>query len=217
MGKSLKEKNNLSLAIVIIGNAAFFYLVFKTGSIITDGLVALIKDWQEALPAALLFPFVAILTNVLDGNNKARVVFWKWRDPLPGGQAFTRIVHDDVRIDVECLKSKYEKFPEKSSEQNRLWYKIYTTVKDDERVLKTHQDYLFARDYAVISALFLLVFGSVGIFMFSGTVLKLSYLAILVLQYFIVRVAAKNCGVRMVGTVLAISSNFEEIKKPGSK
>ncbi len=50
MNTPLKESIRVPLLAVILGNAVVFYIAVKTGNIFSEGLVAVLRDWQDALP-----------------------------------------------------------------------------------------------------------------------------------------------------------------------
>src|ERR1700730_9284409 len=56
-------------------------------------------------------PLLAIvLSGVLGDTWKARLVFWRWNNPLPGCRAFSELLASDPRIDVASLRSRLGEF-----------------------------------------------------------------------------------------------------------
>ena len=120
MPKSLKDQNRWPLLLVILGNVAVFYIAVKTGALAAEGVDQLVKDWKTIVPAGGTFVFTSVLNELLTPNDKARLVFWRWRDPLPGSRAFTKYAQQDVRVDLAALTSKFGALPTSPRDQNAL-------------------------------------------------------------------------------------------------
>jgi hypothetical protein len=204
--KSLKDQNTLSLIGVLIANLAIFVVVLKTDKLLAADYQDVLKRWQALIPASLGAILIGVVNGLLSAQAKARLVFWRWRDPLPGSRAFSHYVHLDPRIDVAALKSKVGPFPTKPNEQNALWYKLYKSVENDPRVLHVHRLFLLTRDYAGIAFMLLIVFGGIGIVEMQTYRTELLYAAALLAQFVASAVAARNYGVRFVNTVLALKA-----------
>lgn len=182
--------------VVVVGHGDFSSYWSLLNSIsVKDGIIALI---------------VPIVTFVLDGlissDTKARIVYWKCRHPLPASRAFSIHLPSEPRADPKRLDGKWGPFPNDPGKQNRLWYKIYRSVEQEIRVREAHRAWLFARDLSAYTVLFLVIFGVATLI--SKTPLSVGgwYLAALFTQSAAVIVAARNCGVRFVRTVLAVAS-----------
>jgi hypothetical protein len=147
---------------------------------------------------------VMILNGVLSPALKARLVFWRWRNPLPGSQAFTKHAAADDRIDIAALRRAIGTFPEAPKAQNALWYAMYDRVRTDERVLDSHKNFLLFRDISALSTIFL--FLSVALMAWLHRPLEefMRIAAIFVVQYLVVMLAARHAGVRLVKHVLTI-------------
>jgi hypothetical protein len=202
---SLKDKNRIPLLTIVVANALVLYLVATANAIGIFGLSALVKDSINALPAGAMFVITSVLVEVLDSKTKARLVFWKWANPLPGARAFSELAHTDDRIDIEGLKRKIWPFPTGPREQNSLWYKLYLALENNPRITQVHRDYLFTRDYTAISMLFLVV-GGTAIWAFAPNLHAIGYDIAVIAQYLIVRNSAKHHGERFVTTVLALTA-----------
>lgn len=207
MGKSLKDQNSGRLLAIVVGNAALF-AVFAHA---TEGSVGTVYEqttklvWQLA-PAALAAALLAILNGLLTSQAKARLVFWRWKDPLPGNRAFSIHVNEDPRINIDALNRKLPKWPKSAHEQNTTWYGLYRTVESESSVATGHRDFLFARDYAVLSALFVVFLGGLAVFRFHDLYRSCFYIALLTVQYLVVRYVAARYGIGFVKTVLAVKS-----------
>lgn len=204
MAESLKDAYSPKLLLVMLANLSVYYLAVKTDSILVGGAGALVREWSDAIPAGVGLIITSLLNAQLDSNNKARLVFWRWQNPLPGSEAFTRYAKQDNRVDFAALEKAYGPLPTKPDEQNSLWYKMYRTLEEDASVKQAHHDFLFTRDWASLAVLLLLTLGPASFFYSPSTKTALLYLAMLIAQYLLARQAAKNYGVGFVTTVLAL-------------
>jgi heme A synthase len=204
--RSLKDQNNASLVTILIANIAIFAVALKTDQLLAADYQEILKQWQALIPAGVGAVLIGVINGLLNTQAKARLVFWRWHDPLPGSRAFSEYVHLDPRIDVAALKLKVGPFATKPNEQNALWYKLYKSVENDPRVLHVHRLFLLTRDYAGIAFMLLIVFGGIGIVEMQTYKTELLYAAALLAQFVASAVAARNYGVRFVNTVLALKA-----------
>lgn len=165
-------------------------------------IVFVIKTLGMFIAPLILF----LLNGLLSSHQKAVLVFWKISNPLPGSEAFSKISKTDTRIDRKKLKISHGSFPKKASDQNKLWYKIYKKNSADLIVSESHRAFLLARDLTSLSFLFLIFIG-LPILWSEKWPLSFFYFIILISQYLLVRLGAKNRGRRFVSNVLAIESN----------
>jgi hypothetical protein len=156
---------------------------------------------------AVGIPILAIvLSAVLGDRGKARLVFWRWTNPLPGCRVFSELLKTDPRVNMSVLHSKLGEFPTTAHDQNSLWFSVYRRRSTAPRILEAHKMYLLTREMAAIAAVFTLLFAAI---LFLGTIdLKISgiYIAALVLQYLLIATAARNYGNRFVLNVLSEES-----------
>lgn len=152
---------------------------------------------------AVLIPLVTIvLGNLVSSPMKARIVFWRWRFPLPGCRIFTDLMHSDHRVDQETLTRKLGKLPEAPIEQNVLWFRLYKKHASVPVIADAQRVYLLLRDMAAIAAMFLL-FLPVGAVLGSVDVRTAGlYGAALLFQYILLAIAARNAGNRFALHVL---------------
>jgi hypothetical protein len=203
---SLKQKNVVRLIAVCGFNLAFYAFVLKGGAL-ADG------DWYRALigaidllPAGFGLVVISVLNGLISPQAKARLVFWRWRHPLPGCRAFSEYAKADPRVNLPALRSKFGALPKAEGEQNSAWYRMYRSIETEAAVTHAHKEYLFTRDYAALAALMVPTMGGLAFWQASSVWYASSYVACLVTQYVIVRIAATNYGQRFVCTVLAIKS-----------
>lgn len=212
-GKSLKDQNRWQLWLIVGANWIFLYGVVQANAIKLDGFRAAFSDIQKLIPAGLALVIATVLNGVLSSEAKARLVFLRWRNVLPGHRAFSEYAAADPRIDLAALKKTIgTDFPVEPLDQNRVWYRLYRTVESDPAVRQVHRDFLLLRDYTGFCVLFIVFFGAAGLCTIRSLKTAFLYLALLALQYVVVRQAASNYGMRFVTTVLALKAAKQETK-----
>lgn len=206
MTKALKSGNAPALAVVICANI-FGYTAIQAGA------TSLNSDWPSIVEGAgkfatagIVVTIIFVINGLISAASKARIVFLRWNDPLPGSEAFTRYLYTDPRISVDAIEREYGALPTHPREQNALWYRLYKQVSMDSAVLQTHRAYLFTRDYAAIAFMLLVILGPIAVIQSSDTKIALSYCAVLAAQLALSIQAARNYGKRLVTTVLALVS-----------
>jgi hypothetical protein len=203
----LKGRNALYLWSFVAVNLTVFLSVTVGRSF--PGSLRSIGQWWPQVSAkngiiAVFIPIaVIVLAGLLSDASKARLVFWRWHDPLPGCRAFSNLLERDPRIDVKVLTSKHGKFPRSPSAQNALWYRFYREHKTKPMVWYAHRVYLLTRDLAAVAACFAVLFplGAVAARLDWRTVSF--YAAALIVQYAIIATAARNYGYSFVLDVLS--------------
>lgn len=182
---------------VAVVHADFSSILTKLGSIsIKTGLTGLIA------------PIGAfILDGFLSADTKARVVFWRYSNPLPGNRAFSVHLEEESRADPVQLANQWGGFPDEPTEQNRLWYRIYRSVEEETRVHEAHRAWLMARDLTAYAFLIMFVFGIAALISDVPWTTVWIYLVFVLAQYLTAMVAARNRGIRFVRTVLAVASS----------
>lgn len=189
---------------IIAVNALFFYAVVRANAIELHNLSSVISEPQNLVPVGLAVLISTVLNGLLSADTKARLVFLRWHNALPGHRAFSEYANSDPRIDPVLLKRFLcSAFPIDPVDQNRAWYRLYKTVEKEPAVEQVHRDFLLLRDYTGLSVLFIVFNGVVGLFTISSLKVWGLYLLVLAVQYIVVRWVASRYGVRMVTTVLA--------------
>jgi hypothetical protein len=204
MTKSLKQEVRPQLATVLVANLLVFGVLITTHVL---ALPAIQRDFASAVKSvglsAVALALCTILTEQFGQATKARIVFWRWTDPLPGSRAFTDIGPSDPRIDMGDIGRAIGELPTEPKAQNALWYKFSRKVEQEPMVRDVHRLFLFARDYACLSILFVLSLGPLAVWRLGHSAPSLIYWLLLVAQYLLARNAAANTGRRFVATVLA--------------
>lgn len=150
-------------------------------------------------------PFVAwALTGLIPPEWKARLIFLRWENPLPGSEAFTTHGPRDERVDMQILEDRHGPLPDDPRGQNKLWYRMYKSVEHDSSVRHTHTEFLLVRDWYTL-ALVLLVLGSIG-YRYITSEWDIWYPLLLIAQVLMAWWRARYRGVRFVTTVLASKS-----------
>ncbi len=187
----------LFVAPELVGNASWGTVA------VMRGLVALV------LPVAVL-----LLTGMLDHDIKAKLVYWKLKDPYPGCEAFTRHGPADVRVDMVALKKNVGVLPTEPAEQNRKWFKLYLLVENEVAVLEVHKSYLMYRDMAAMSIPLSVLVPAAMFFTGAAQAAVWGSTILFAVQFFVCCVAARHSGKRFVCTVLAIHSTKKVVAAP---
>lgn len=204
MASSLKGQNSLGLYGLMAANLVVFYGVVQHDAIRAGDWVEAAKHLGEAIPAGLGIALTGVLNAQLSAEAKARIVFLRWRDPLPGSEAFTKHALSDPRVDLAALKASVGNLPVTPKEQNTLWYRMYKSVATEPAVMQVHGAFLFTRDYACLALFALLILGVAGFVQIPSRRTALGFVAMLAIQFLLARRAARTHGVRFVTTVLAL-------------
>lgn len=205
MSISLKDINRPALVLVFVANIALYCAVFSWFDIAQ--FYELMKNHESYLPGTFLVLIVGILNSQLDHKTKARLVFWRWSHPLPGSYAFTEIINTDDRINPTALRAIQDPLPTDPTEQNHLWFKWYRELQNEPSISQAHREYLFARDWAGLVTLFGIVMSPFAFWQMEQ-MQAFTFLAIIAIQYFVVRWSARNHGRRFVASVLAYKSSI---------
>jgi hypothetical protein len=203
----LKDQNRIPLIAVLVLNLAALVLAITTGSLLSPGLDQFVQQWQALLSAGVGVILAGVVNGLLSSETKTRIVFWRWSDPLPGSFAFSHYAERDPRINMDNLKKKVGKFPALPREQNALWYKLYRSVSDHPAIIDGHRSFLLTRDYAGMALLLLLAAGPIAVWQIPSQATASIYTGLLLLQYLLASQAARNYGIRLVTTVLALKAS----------
>ncbi|OSI21194.1 hypothetical protein [Bradyrhizobium canariense] len=196
--KAANMKWLVSLAAVDVGVTLLFV---APGLIDTSTLAILRAGAATSLPIVVL-----LLTGVLSHEAKARLVFWRFNNPLPGSAAFTKYGPADARVDMKALAKNVGELPHEPGEQNARWYKLYRQVSEDAAVAHAHRLYLMYRDMAAMSLLLMpLVPAAIW---YAGAPPGSRWIAggLFGLQYLVCAISARHSGARFVCNVLAVHS-----------
>lgn len=205
----LKGKNIWWLRLFITANLVVFLSVVISGQL---SAATLDHFWQRISEKdgliAICLPLLAIVLNgLLSDLGKARLVFWRWRDPLPGCRAFSVIMALDPRIDGPKLRAKLGTFPIEPREQNALWFRFYKARSSEQVILESHRVYLLTRDMAALSAVCATCLIPGSWLTGPGWRLATIYSVALLAQYMVLSTSARNYGCRFVANVMVEESH----------
>ena len=206
MERSFKDTNKLSLYIVMVANFTLFYIASHNDLLITGRWFDVARNIDGMLPAGFGLILTGIINAQLSAEMKSRIVFMRWRNPLPGCEAFSRHAKNDARIEMSTIRRVCGPLPTDPREQNALWYRIYKSVESEPAVAQVHRSFLFTRDYACIALMLAIVFGTLAFFQITVKSVAVLYVAALILQFLLASHAARNHGRRFVTTVLSIKA-----------
>lgn len=173
---------------------------------------------QSAFVRGLLFaaagPLVAVFLNdLLPSNAKASIVFWRFKDALPGHRAFSEHAEADPRIDIAALKKRIGEFPQNPRDQNSCWYKLFQKHQLIVIVSDSHKRFLLFRDSSSLTLLILVIAWIASTL--SGVPAGLQAVVVggQAAQFLWLAISARNTGIRLVQNVLALESSDDEGKK----
>ena len=200
----LKSQNTWLLWLFISVNIVLFWCVLF-GREIELGTINIL--WKQILTKdgviAALVPVITIVCNgLLNSRIKVSLIFWRFKNALPGCRVFTDIAKKDQRIDMKELERRLGSLPDDPTEQNIQWYKLYKKHKNSLSVMESHKKYLLCRDLTGLSAIFLFLIPIIFIFSESSFSTKIFYSLYLLLTYIILAIAARNYGNGFVCNVL---------------
>lgn len=194
-----------------------FFIAFNVGIFVgfdaiasgDVGLVASLSVGLQGAPAPAAGIFIAgILNTLVEPEYKARIVFWRWTKPMPGSRAFSVYGLKDPRVNLGNIAKKFGKLPTSSKDENIYWYKLYKKLRESgsEVIENSNMRYVIYRDLCVMAAMLIAVLVPASYFYMGGIRSWLMYAGFMALQFVVLRIAAKNAGVRLVTNVLAYSS-----------
>lgn len=210
MQKSQKDLNRLPLLSALAANLVLYYALSHGIDLSNLGTSEAIKHISTLLPSGFAIALCGILNSQLTSMAKARIVFLKWDNPLPGCEAFSRHAPEDPRIDMASVEAKFGALPTEPRAQNVLWYRLYQQTQDAPAVIQISKNWLFARDYACVIALLTPILAIVGAFDMPSAQSYMAMMAILVGQFLLSSQAARNNARRLVTTVIANAAAASE-------
>lgn len=211
MSKSLKQKNQPQIITLLLINA----VVLSTVAIGWNIVAAVIQASHGNLgilgkilaAPAILSVLVGVVSWSLPKGIKEAVVFWRIGvSCLPSSRAFTVIAASDPRVNLEILKERIGVLPVDPAKQTSVWYAMYRRYTSDISVEDAHGAYLRYRE---MTALTVVMFGLwIPAALWLGVVWNRSAISLLVLviEYAVLALCARNAAISLVKNVLAIAS-----------
>lgn len=198
---ALKAANIKWLVMLAVFDAAVV-LFFVAPELVSASTIAVLRAGSTAvLPVVVL-----LLTGPLSHDAKARLVYWRIANPLPGSRAFSKHAPADARIDMKALAKNVGALTTDPGDQNAKWYKLYRLVSDDPAVAYAHKLYLMYRDMAAMSLLLIPLVPAA--LWYAGAPPASRWIAggLFALQYVVCAISARHSGTRFVCNVLAVHS-----------
>jgi len=185
---------------------ALFSSLINFSLIDADQLISKLKSPQGfiSLTAGIL---IIVLEGLFKNSAKEFLVFWKFKNRLPGYRAFSHIGPSDPRIDMERIKLLFPHgVPVDPKEQNNEWFRLYRQYQDKLQVFHSHKTFLLARDLTSLTVIFIPL-AILGHFLLESKVQMLVYhLLLLLLLFVVVSLSARHYGERFVANVLVEAS-----------
>jgi len=171
-----------------------------------DELLSKIKNPKGFIPliAGIL---IIVLEGLFKNPVKEFLVFWRFKNRLPGHRTFTKIGPSDSRIDMGRVGSLFsEGLPEDPKKQNTEWYRLYRKYQDVLQVFHSHKAFLLTRDFASLTVIFSPL-SIAGHFILGSPQRMLTYHIVIILILFVsMSLAARHYGERFVANVLLEAS-----------
>lgn len=206
-GANLKARNALQLTAFLVGNA-WFILSVTLPNWTLPGLTSIASDsrldeWLNRTGLATMATVaLTVLNNLIPSDWKATLVFWRLKDVLPGHRAFTHFAQVDSRIDVQLLKARMGSWPTHPRDQNAAWYRFLKRHETVPQIGSGHRVFLLLRDGTAL--VLLLALATVGARLAGATWSTIAIAeVVLILEYLILVIAARNAANRLVSNVLA--------------
>ncbi len=116
--KNLKLQNRASFWVLLLFNCVLLVMLLCANAF--EGAVLSLKILFSLRSASLIVAYIIVfvVNGQLSSNDKARLVFWRWKDPLPGCRAFSHHGKNDHRVNIERLEQLHGNLP--SSPENRI-------------------------------------------------------------------------------------------------
>lgn len=152
MEGALKVKNYPLIAGFLFGNLWLLHAIIFGRA--PD--IGWMKDLSTAIPSGVAATILGVAMNeLMRGEFKARFLFMRWTNPLPGTRAFTEFAPGDPRIDLMVLTKRFGKpdLPTAPEDQNKLWYRIMKANESRPSVAYAHQYYLLMRDLTFVTGI----------------------------------------------------------------
>ncbi|WP_224958758.1 hypothetical protein [Geomonas subterranea] len=216
------KTQNIPVFSLFIGWCSTLYVMFLStppASINRLSSILASVTSKESLLVALGPIIILVVSGILSPQVKASLVYWRISHALPGHRAFSVYCKKDTRIDLKALEKKIGSFPVDQDDQNRQWYRLYKENSEKTIVINSHRNFLLSRDLAGASALATVILPlSLLLFtkFFWSTV---GLFSILLTQYLIITLVARNHGERFVCNVLVeaavTAGNFNKVPQRG--
>lgn len=207
--KQQKSKNRKWLTSYLLIHIIIFCLfagIINFDLIEVDQLFLKLKDPQSFIPLTAAI-FIIVLDGIFKNSIKEFLVFWRFKNRLPGHRAFSHIGPRDSRIDTARLALLFPAgVPEDPKRQNNEWYRFYRNFRDEPQVFFSHKAFLLTRDLASLTVVFIPLTIS-GHFLLGTTLhLVIYHLLLLLVLFVLMSLSSRNYAERFVANVLVEAS-----------
>lgn len=201
--KNIKDEYKKYIDVFIISHIILIYIILF--GLNFNEIKNIFKDEFYKGTIILILPILSVVLNgVLPNSIKEFLVFWRFKNRLPGYMAFSKYAKNDARIDLNILKEKHPELKNENLDENKIWYKIYKKYVEYPNVWDSQKNYLFTRDIIGLIFLFFVLVVIVD-FIIDSKNITILY-ALLIIEYFIIKIASYNYAVKFVINVLAEDS-----------
>lgn len=206
--KTLKERNRPLLRSYIGAVVTVYLLLVTLGNlpdfqelIATQGQADGAWRWLVPVLTSAMYLF---LIRLVPTEWKEVLVFWRFKDRLPGHRAFSVFAHSEPRVSLKKLVELHGTLPSKPTNQNALWWQMSKRHGEVPGVLDAHKDYLLFRELAYLNlavGLLLVIPGAMAGLL--NLKLSLGLLLAVITATVMLSISARNAAKRFVQTVLA--------------
>jgi hypothetical protein len=212
MAKSLKDKNQPQLITFVLANAICLgilleglkQMLFLLDSLSKGNIAVIFR--LVAIPAGLAL-LIGILGWAVPKRWKETVIFWRTdKNCLPSSRAFSVFALNDPRIDRKRLAKKHGPLPTAPDQQTVLWYSLYRKNSENGAVEDAHCAYLRYREMTALAVSVMTIFLVASGVVHPSSRTILVGVSVIVAEYLILLVAARNAAEHFVSNVLAIES-----------
>jgi hypothetical protein len=220
VSKSLKSQNHAQLVLFVIANACAMSILLAgwdgfiafAGQVLKGNWALIGRMLGISAVAGLL---VGIAGWALPRKFKETLVFWRVGPRcLPSSRAFSEIAKSDPRIDVDQLRARVGEFPSTATQQSSRWYSIYRKHEKEPAVEDANRAYLLYRDMAALVPIMILVLTVLIRALHLSPPNWIPALGILLSEFVLLVLAARNAGSRLIANVLAIEGSLRTMTKP---
>jgi hypothetical protein len=214
VSKTLKQQNRIPVLLFALASTCVIAVMLAGW----DNFTAFVKDassgnWSllgRSLGVPAIVGLIAgIASWVVPRKLKETLVFWRVGVRcMPSSRAFSEIAPADPRIDIDRLRARMGDFPVSPSEQSARWYSLYRKHQKEAAVEDANLAYLLYRDMASLVPIIALAAIIVGLWVaLPARPNWIGVIVILVFEFLLTSVAARNAGIRLVANVLAIEAS----------
>lgn len=197
--KAAKDQNAARLFTVLAINLFAFIWMFLDWEISMDSL-------RYFIFGPLAIAATAIINGMIGPETKAKIVFLRWKNPLPETRVFSKLIAYDRRIDMKRIDLEIKGASGFSAEmQNVAWFDYYLHSQTNPLVVSSERNYVYYRDYACMMMILVLTASSACLYFRDHINLILICILVLTAQYVFAALVAARSGNEFATTVIAVS------------